>query len=446
MRLFQALRGGREDMQGPEMEAPAEPQAPEDAPYLAATQEIGARQELVSADLAAVAQLVTQLQHLGPMVQRVREPLKVEFDAFRRDHVALVEAKGQVETLLASVRTLRESEQALGARLKEAVKASGKDHAEIEELRKALSHAIADGSRTREALAGAMASGEDLKASLHEAESGVRRLQEDTGALRLRVDQGAERRRELDALAARSRQDAELAEAENASLRHRIDEVADQFARVTRQEAQAQADLSAERERATAQLAEAERGQRDAVAHAQAFEAQLAAARASGASLATRMEASLARGVKLEQLCMELSTKANDAISYRHALEGAAGDEKKGLDRALERIEQLERVVAEQKSSHTALDRARLTALERGDQLASALQAQEGALMRAEERSELLEASLKELALDEETMRSAHEDQTRQVSGELRRLETEIELSKAALNAARSHRTFSTAT
>ena len=442
MRLLHSLRGGRDGAVAAEASSYAEaPRAAETEPF-AGTQVIGARQERLGADLAEVVQLVGRLQQLSPMVERLQEPLAAEFEAHRRDHSELLSLKVHSNTLGASVKALRETEQALGRQLSDASKANEAAREELDELRRGLHAALAEKGRLQEELARTQDGAEDLRHALAATAASARQLEEDVTALRGRLSQSGDRRRELDALTARARQDADLAEAENTSLRHRVDDLADQLSRLARAEAQAQAEVSSERERAAAVVAEAERVQREASAQAQAFEAQLAAARTQASGLSTRVEAGAARNAKLERLCVELSAKANDAISLRQTLEGAAGDSQTALERAMERIEALERGAAEAKSTQLTLDRARLTALERGDQLAAMVQSQEALLARADGRVRLLEESVQTIAAEEEALRRSHEDETARLTSEVRRLETDVHISQAALKAAREHRSF----
>ena len=389
---------------------------------------IAERQALFNGTLDEVADLVAQLGRMSPMVEKLRQPMADEFETYRRAHSELAYLKSHNANL---ERLLVESRSA-ESNLQEAVTGQEQQVAqtrlENEQLRMSAEAATLDLINQREALARANLSAKELTDTLQSSNLRCSQLEEDGSTLRSQVDQGAERRRELDAIVARVRQDALLASEESSTLRRKVEELAEQLARAARSEGQAQAEATKERERSLLHRAEAERAETDLAAMAHKMDEQASVARQEITALSTRLETTNARSGKLDRMLGELNAKLLDSAGQRRAAEGRASDLQLALDRAREKGEHLERAVTEHRTGQEALDRARLTALERGDQLALSLRTQEIALQRSEQRFALLQDKHASLSAEMEQLRRSQDDERIRLEGELKRAEAELNL------------------
>ena len=391
-------------------------------------QAIAQRQDRFVGTMDEIAALAAEFSRLAPLVEQLRQPMSDEFESYRRAHSEIAYLQSHTANIDGLLCESRASESALRQSAVAQEEITAQARLENEQLRLSSEAATLEIIQQRDALSRANASAKELAESLQSASVRSKQLEEDGSTLRAQIDQAAERRRELDSIVARVRQEALLSSEESATLRRKVEELAEQLARAARSEGQAQSEATKERERALNHRAEAERAQTDLAAMAQKMDEQASVARQEIAGLATRLETLTARSGKLDRIVSELNAKLGDGAAERRAAEGRASDLQLALDRTHERAEHLEKTVAEQRSGQETLDRARLAALERGDQLALSLRTQEIALQRSDQRLAMLQDKHTATAAEMEQLRRTHDDERSRLTSEMKRLEAELNL------------------
>ena len=407
---------------------------------LAATQAIGARQEVVTSKLEGIAELLEQLQALKPLVDEMREPLNEELIAYRQHHTDLITTRAVLEQTSDRLEDVRRNEAKLAARV-DALEG------QLEDAR--LSHQRAEASveayqidlgQLRDAKEQVETSAAGLTSQLRDAELRGKQLEEDAAILRAQGEQDADRYREIDTLLANASQAAQIDEEEAAAIRRRLEQAETDLARLNRAEADAQGLLKTERARAHALSLAGERAQAEVLNLGRALEERSEVARSELAAMSIRVETLTARSAKLEALNASLIGRLSDADMGQRQVERHTRDLQVSLDRANERVEQLEGELGAQRANLTAIERARMAAVERGDQLGRTLQAQDTTVRRAEERLRELQARIDAVAADQELARRALDQQKDEAAAEMERLRAELTMSEAGLQAARRDR------
>lgn len=394
---------------------------------------IGERYEAVQEGLEQLNRLAQQLRGLEPLLGEIRTPLEAEYEIRRSEYVELVQlraaqeqAGGRIESLTVEARRLGQALSAAERRLEEA-------EARQEEQALLAQEARLEADRLGAALAQASGQAEAFKASDRDSVQRARQLEQDLTALRTERDAVETRQAEAEAGRARAARDLVLVQDENAALKRRLEEAAAEVARLSRIEASLESQLTTERARAAGEQAEAARAMRALEAHGET-------ARQEAASLQARLDALTARGDRLETLNADLTNELGDLRGGGQASERRALELRTRLDRALERIQDLEAGAEDTRQAQAAMEAARLAAVDRAEGLARTAAAHEKALARSETRAQRLEGQMRKLEADRDAQAAALTEQIDGLKSELDAARAQAAITAAALDVARRDR------
>uniref|UniRef100_B0T552 Uncharacterized protein n=1 Tax=Caulobacter sp. (strain K31) TaxID=366602 RepID=B0T552_CAUSK len=417
------------------------PSAPESVDRLVeATQAIGVRYETIHGGLDSISRVVEHLRAIEPLLAEIRAPVAEEFEARRVEHAELISlraAHDQAARLLAAAQA---EERELSAKLAAA------DAALIESdaRRQALDVALEDGAleidRLRNGLQQSDLKVGGLEASLRDATARAEHLSQDVDSLRAQTQDIDARRGESEAALAAVKQQSALQVEEISTLRKRLDQAVSDVARLSRIETELEAQIAADRARLLAADNALATFQADSARTIRGLEAQVEASRTEVSALQTRLETATGRADKLEEMNGQISARLNDSSAQQQAVERRAGDLNVALERALERVRNLEDEVEDLRGRHAGVDTARAAAIERADQLAKTVGAHEKALKRAEERAAQLRTRFEALQASEDETRRAHDEKVAEMAAEIERIRSEAALAEGALESARRDR------
>ncbi len=224
------------------------------------------------------------------------------------------------------------------------------------------------------------------------------------------------------------------------TLKKRLEQAGADVARLSRIETELEAQVAAERARLLAADNALTTVQADSARTIRGLEAQVESGRAEVLALQTRLETATGRADKLEEMNGQISARLNDSSAQQQAVERRAGDLNVALERALERVRNLEDEVEDLRGRHAGVDTARAAAIERADQLAKTVGAHEKALKRAEERAAQLRTRFEALQASEDEIRRAHDEKVAEMQAEIERIRSEAALAEGALESARRDR------
>jgi len=424
------------------MAEPLEPARAEalEAEQHASTHDLGARQEVLSSTLEEIARLADHLKRLEPMVGELRAPLASEMAAHKREHSELITVRAVLEQTSERLTDVQERERMLLGNL--AVVETQLENAQAAHHAKdvLLEDTTLQIDRLCNALQEAEAKAVNTSEALRDSNLRLAELQEDASVLRRQAQEDDEGRREVDMLLAKANQNMLLLEEETANLRRRSAQSTNDAARFARGEQEALAQLQQERNRIAPMQAQMESAQAEVLALTRAMAEQSDAACAGIAELHTRLETAVVRGNRLEALNADLSRKLSDAGTQQRTAGRRANEGLVAVERATERVKVLEEEVAQHRAANAAVERARLVALERADQLGKLLQTHEVAMRRGEERVRELQTKLDGLIADTELTRRAADQRLSDATVEIERLRAETAITESALKAARSER------
>lgn len=207
-----------------------------------------------------------------------------------------------------------------------------------------------------------------------------------------------------------------------------------EIARLARVEASLESQLTTERARASGEQAEAARAIR-------VLETQAEAARSEAAALQVRLDTLTARADRLETLNVDLTTALTEAQSAGQGSERKVSHLGVDLNRAMERIRELEAGAEESRQRLVIMESARLAAVDRAEHLAKSASASEKALIRSEERVNKLQAFMTSLKVESDGRVKALTEQIGSMRSNLEGARAESAMTAAALDAARRERT-----
>lgn len=385
---------------------------------------IGERYETVQGGLEQLTSLAQQLRGLEPLLGEIRQPLEAEYETRKNEYAELIQLRAstaqsgaRIEALSDEVRRLTQGLSTAERRLEEA-------EARLDEQADRTQQALLDADHLRTTLSQTTAQAEAARVGERDGLQRIRQLEQDLATLGADLNRTEARLGETEAARARSHRDHSLALDETAAMKRRLEETISEIARLSRIEASLESQLTTERARAASEQAEAARALR-------ALEAQGETARQEAASLQVRLDTLIARADRMEALNGELTATAGDLRGGGQAAERRANDLQTRLDRALERVSDLETAAEEDRNGRSAMEAARLAAVDRAETLSRTAGAHEKALSRSEAHAARLQGQLGRL----ETDRAA------QVEG----LVEEIETLKAELETTRAHAAITTA-
>ncbi|HWW27699.1 MAG TPA: intermediate filament-like cell shape determinant CreS, partial [Caulobacter sp.] len=315
---------------------------------------------------------------------------------------------------------------------------------ESEARRQSLDVALEDGALEIDRLRNGLQQSElkvgGLEAALRDATARAEHLTQDVETLRIQTQDIDARRGESEAALAAAKQQSALQVEELGTVKKRLDQAGADVARLSRIETELEAQVATERARVLATENALTTIQADSARTIRGLEAQVEAGRAEALALQTRLETATGRADKLEEMNGQISARLNESSAQQQAVERRAGDLNVALERALERVRNLEDEVEDLRGRHAGVDTARAAAIERADQLAKAVVAHERALKRAEERAAQLRTRFEALQASEDETRRAHDDKIAEMQAEIERIRSEAALAEGALESARRDR------
>ena len=417
------------------------PASPEGSDRLVeATQAIGVRYETIHGGLDSISRVVEHLRAIEPLLSEIRAPVAEEFEARRSEHAELISLRAAFEQASRQLTLVQAEERELSAKLA----ASDAALVESDARRQALDVALEDGAleidRLRNGLLQSDLKVGGLEASLRDATARAEHLTQDVETLRVQTQDIDARRGEAEAALARANQQSALQVEELATLKKRLEQAGSDVARLSRVETELEAQVAAERARLLAAENALATFQSDSARVIRGLEAQVEAGRTEVSALQTRLETATGRADKLEEMNGQISAKLNESSAQQQAVERRAGDLNVALERALERVRNLEDEVEDLRGRHAGVDTARATAIERADQLAKTVGAHEKALKRAEERAAQLRTRFEAMQASQDEVRRQHEDKVAELQTEIERIRSEAALAEGALESARRDR------
>lgn len=417
------------------------PEAPEGVDRLVeATQAIGVRYETIHGGLDSISRMVEHLRAIEPLLTEIRAPVAEEFEARRAEHAELISLRAAFDQASRQLAAVQAEERELSARLA----ASDAALTESDARRQALDVALEDGALEIDRLRNGLQQSElktgGLEAALRDATARGEHLAQDVEALRLQTQDIDTRRGEAEAALARANQQSALMVEESATLKKRLEQAGSDVARLSRIETELEAQVASERARLLASENALATFQSDSARVVRGLEAQVEAGRTEVSALQTRLETATGRADKLEEMTGQISARLNESSAQQQAVERRAGDLNVALERALERVRNLEDEVEDLRARHAGVDTARAAAIERADQLAKTVGAHEKALKRGEERAVQLRARFETLQASEDEVRRHHDDKVAELQTEIERIRAEAALAEGALESARRDR------
>jgi crescentin len=405
-----------------------------------ATQAIGVRYETIHGGLDSISRVVEHLRAIEPLLAEIRSPVAEEFEARRAEHAELISLRAAFEQAARQLGLAQAEERDLSAKLA----ASDAALTESDARRQALDVALEDGAleidRLRNGLLQSDLKVGGLEAALRDASSRADHLAQDVDTLRIQTQDIDTRRGESEAALARANQQSALQVEELGTLKKRLEQAGSDVARLSRIETELEAQIAAERARLLASDNALATFQSDSARTIRGLEAQVEAGRTEVSALQTRLETATGRADKLEEMNGQISAKLNESSAQQQAVERRAGDLNVALERALERVRNLEDEVEDLRGRHAGVDTARAAAIERADQLAKTVGAHEKALKRAEERAAQLRTRFEALQASEDETRRTHDDKVAELQTEIERIRSEAALAEGALESARRDR------
>jgi len=405
-----------------------------------ATQVIGVRYETIHGGLESISRLAEQLRTIEPLLAEIRAPVAEEFEARRREHAELISLRNQYDQSSQQLAEVQATERELTTKLAAAEAAAVEADARRQALEVAIEDSALEMDRLRNGLQQSDLKVGGLEAALRDAVAQGDHLSQDLESLRSQTLDIDSRRSDAEAALAQASQQSALLTEENATLKKRLDQAGSDVARLSRIETDLEAQIAAERARSLAAENALAVFQADSARTLRALEAQVEAGRTDVSTLQTQVETATGRADKLEEMNGQISAKLNESNAQRQSVERRAGDLNVALERALERVRNLETEAEELRVRHAGVDTARAAAIERADQLAKMANAHEKALKRAEERAGQLRTRFEALqAAQAESQREAAKTLSAK-QAEIERLQSEAALHEGALEAARLDR------
>lgn len=405
-----------------------------------ATQAIGVRYETIHGGLDSISRVVEHLRAIEPLLSEIRAPVAEEFEARRAEHAELIALRAAFDQASRQLTAAQAEERDLSARLATAEAALTESEARRQSLDVALEDGALEIDRLRNGLQQSELKVGGLEAALRDATARAEHLSQDVETLRVQTQDIDARRGESEAALARANQQSALQVEELGTLKKRLEQAGSDVARLSRIETELEAQVAAERARLLAADNALAAFQADSARVIRGLEAQVETGRTEVSALQTRLETATGRADKLEEMNGQISARLNESSAQQQAVERRAGDLNVALERALERVRNLEDEVEDLRARHAGVDTARAAAIERADQLAKTVGAHEKALKRAEERAAQLRTRFEALQASEDEIRRAHDDKIAEMQAEIERVRSEAALAEGALESARRDR------
>ncbi|MBO9558864.1 MAG: intermediate filament-like cell shape determinant CreS [Caulobacter sp.] len=404
------------------------------------TQAIGVRYETIHGGLDSISRVVEHLRAIEPLLSEIRAPVAEEFEARRAEHAELIALRAAHEQAARQLAAAQAEERDLSAKLAASEAALVESEARRQSLDVALEDSALEIDRLRNGLQQSELKVGGLEAALRDATSRAEHLAQDVETLRVQTQDIDARRGEAEAFLAAAKQQSALQVEELGTLKKRLEQAGADVARLSRIETELEAQVAAERARVLAAENALTTVQADSARTIRGLEAQVESGRAEVLALQTRLETATGRADKLEEMNGQISARLNDSSAQQQAVERRAGDLNVALERALERVRNLEDEVEDLRGRHAGVDTARAAAIERADQLAKTVGAHEKALKRAEERAAQLRTRFEALQASEDETRRVHDEKIAELQTEIERLRSEAALAEGALESARRDR------
>ncbi len=265
-------------------------------------------------------------------------------------------------------------------------------------------------------------------------------IEDDAAAFKSRAELAEGRHRESEALAGKLQQERVLFEQEHMVLQKRLEQANAEAAQLASRLGQVEEQLSLERKRAL----DLENGRLTAEAEtaksARVLEGKLETQRTDLSAVEAKLEASLARVAKLDELNTALTQRLAEANLRQKAME----DEKTSLIHATERAastaQAREQETEAMRRDFLSLEAARAAAVERAEELARLAASRETAAKRAERQIALLKERLEVAQADHARKRAVLDERLSKMQTQYERERAERAIIEGALETARRDR------
>ena len=394
---------------------------------------IGTHYEAINGGLDKLAGLAEQLRNLGPVLNEMRQPLAAEFETRRTEYIELVGLRASYIECQERIDCLTTENSRLGDVLSTVETHSRELTARLGEQEILNQEARLEIDRLRTALAQSDALAQSLTSSERNSGLRIRQFEEDLHTLRGRLEEADAARAEAITGKSYAQRDHALVSDENAALKKRSEELVGEIARQARVEASLESQLAAERARASSDQTESARAVR-------VFEGQIDAARKETVALKVRLDTLTARADRLESLNTGLAASLADSQSAAQGGERRSGHLQVDLDRALERVRELESEADQAQQRLTAMDAARLAAVDRADGLAKSAASVDKAMSRSQERVKKLQDRLVALKTEGDERVKGLTEQIDAMRSNLEGARADSAMTIAALETARRER------
>ena len=402
--------------------------------------DIGARFEMVTEKLETAQRVAEDIRELIGLIGDLRQPILEEFRERRLEHAELLAARSVGE---AARERLEELEQ---ANLELVSRAAGAEAALSDAEARVSAHEAALRGRDLEIEQLKLERAErrvqlgELEAAHAAAVGRLTELEEDAVSLRSRVETAEGRLRESEALAVKLLQERVLAEQEFVVLQKRLEQAHAETAQLTSRLAQVEEQLSAERKRSLDQESARLSVETENAKAARLMEARLEAQRSDLSSLEAKLEATLARAAKLDELNTSLTQRLTEANLRHKALEDEKVSMVNAQERALASAQAREQEAETMRRDFLALEAARAAAVERADELARLAASRETAAKRAERQIAVLKERLETAQADHARKRTVLDDRLSKMQTQYERERAERAMIEGALETARRDR------
>ncbi len=401
---------------------------------------IGRRNEALRAHLDAVEMSFRNIEAIRSQFHETLIPIDQTLAEIEKTKVAHSEAERKAEALSLTHDRLKSDHAGLTLERNALVLKAEELAGRVGDLERGVKAAETASGEARALLAERTAKLERIERELEDNRRRLQAVTEQLPALRAEFVAKEKRLQEVDQQRASLHDQAELAAQENRSLRGRVDELVADVSKLNRQ----LLELEGRREDAGRRITELE----DALSHETAAHAKLKSAqldaeqqhRLNTAKLKEDLSATTSRSDAAEKLLAEAR------LTLRDREAAIRGFERKALEHSLAAkskdamLADLEKDLLAVRTTHSEVDSARSAAVEHATQLAKTLEDREVALQRAEQRIEQLEAKVAELNKTVLGERVAAEERVARLTEQLEAESAGRAFAEGALQTARQER------
>jgi crescentin len=414
--------------------------AAHEAEPLQLAHEIGARFEMVTEKLDNAQRVADEIRGLITLLGDIRGPIIDEFRERRVEHAELLAARTTIEGARERLEELERVNLELVTRAAGAEASLADAESRVTAQESTLRSRDVEIEQLKLERAERRAQVGELETAHAAASARLAEVEDDAAAFRSRAEVAEARHRESESQANKLQQDRVLSEQEHIVLQKRLDQANAEAAQLGSRLAQVEEQLSNERKRAL----DLENGRLAAEAEtakaARVLEGKLETQRTDLSALEAKLEASLARVAKLDELNTGLTQRLAEA-NLRHKV---TEDEKSALvhstERAAASAQAREQETDAMRRDFLSLEAARAAAVERAEELARLAASRETAAKRAERQIALLKERLEVAQADHARKRAVLDERLSKMQTQYERERAERAIIEGALETARRDR------